>query len=136
MIKHKPINPEGYKYEVTEQYCYETNIKGHFIELPDEFISLFPTGELCLDPGFRWDGSSSISIDTETNKEASAVHDAGYRMIVLGNLHMKTRRKWDKEMRRISRKNNMWFGRRWYTWVGVRLFAKYAAEPAEPVGVV
>jgi hypothetical protein len=142
MIKYERINPEGYKYRLTEPAIFQTGMKGLEVECP--FVKLYKNGAMRLNTGFGWDGSSSISIDTESNMDAACGHDGGYRLlqydVIPKKYRAKFRRKLDKMMRKlykqyinhhqenvVEKTGN--FVRRWYTWAGVRLFGGFAAQP-------
>jgi hypothetical protein len=142
MINYERINPYGYKYRLTESAIFQTGMTGLEVECP--FVKLYKNGAMRLDTGFEWDGSSSISIDSESNMEAACGHDGGFRLlqydVIPEKYRAKFRRKLDKMMRILYKQYSNHhndnviektgnFIRRWYSWAGVRLFGRYAAQP-------
>jgi hypothetical protein len=124
------INPP-HKYRTVRKLTISTRVK------PPEKISLGadrgrvvlePDGTMVIAKDFKWDGPSSITVDTPDWMEASLVHDVGYWAIREGALPMRYRRKYDKEMRRILKRDKMPFFRRFYSWAAVRIGGEASAE--------
>jgi hypothetical protein len=73
---------KGLKYQiVNEPYIAKTPIVGYDINI--RWIRLHPDGTLILDIGYGWDGSSGPTINSSKDKQASAEHDAFYKLIRL-----------------------------------------------------
>ena len=85
---------------------------------------------LVIEAGYAWDGASGPTIDTENTMQASLVHDALYQAIREGCSI--TRRRADRELRRVLREDGMSLARRWLWYWAVRLFAAGAAKPKPP----
>jgi len=126
---------KGIKYQLVETYCGQTEL------FPTEriftsWITLDTTGTITIKRGYGWDGPSGPTYDTPDFMRAALVHDALYqllRMKKLGNNDLERasfRNAADLEMRRISKEDGMNPIRRWATYMGVSVFAGYAADPA------
>jgi len=82
-IKYKKLPKGGkYKYEATEEYVFYSHYS-HPIEWAEIDLDFLLVNEdsLIFKPGYRWDGASGPTIDTEDTMTASAVHDAYYQLI-------------------------------------------------------
>ena len=80
--------------------------------------------EVVLLNGFRWNGASGPTIDGPATEIASAVHDCLYMAMHAGVIPMSNRARADKNFRRILKMGGMWWPRRWYWWLGVRLVGR------------
>ena len=77
-------NIQRYKYMLTKSFSVDTVLDRHLtVEIPSATLR---SSILVLDEGFMWDGSSGPAWDTENSMDASAVHDALYRMFRAGLL--------------------------------------------------
>lgn len=117
---------KGYKYQLAEDECAMTDIKGYDIET--EFITLSTYGRLQIKSGYAWDGATG-AIDTDALIFASLIHDALYQLLRLGLLPPKERRKVDRRLREDCVKKKMWKARAWWVYNGVRKLAGFAADP-------
>ena len=77
---------------------------------------------LVIHKGFKWDGASGPTFDTENSMRATLVHDALYRAIAKGHLPESCRAFADREFRRILKQDKMSWLRRWLWWAAVRKF--------------
>lgn len=69
------------KLQLIEEYQAVTPIIGFNVESKDKWIKLEEDGTLTLRLGYAWDGSSGPTWDTKTCKQASAEHDAFYKLM-------------------------------------------------------
>jgi len=94
MITYK----KGLKYQIVgEPYIAKTLISGFEVAIP--WIKLERDGTLTLFPGYAWDGSSGPTWDSSKDKQASAEHDAFYKLIRLGHLPHSLKSDIDKRYR-------------------------------------
>lgn len=119
---------DGWKYRLEERLAVQTAITGY--DCVTAWIELLPDGTLILAPGYCWDGPSGPAFDTPSFMRPSAAHDALHQLMRLGLLPQSMRGPADAEMRRLCEQDGMWAPRRWWCWVGVRLGAASAADPA------
>jgi hypothetical protein len=124
---------DNYKYVLSEIAFTQTSL------FPDEWvvykhISLSPLGMLSIDPGFPWDGASSIAWDRHFMR-ASLFHDALYMLIRKGLLASvsEPRLKSDREMKRLCLDAGMWKIRAAWVFRGVRIGAAKAAHTSRKV---
>lgn len=83
------------------------------------------TGLLTLSEGYAWDGASGPALNTVTILRASLVHDALYQMIAIGLLPKDPwKRLADREFKRICERDGMWWLRRNYAFLAVRLLGR------------
>jgi len=115
----------GYKYQLLEDYTYQTDIKGKTIRTP--FIWLTEDGELLILRGYAWDGPSGGAIDTKTFMRGSLVHDAMYQLLRKGLLPEEFRENADRYIRDICLEDGMNRFRAWYVYHLLRVGAKSAA---------
>jgi len=109
-------------------------------DIVTQFISLDRNGRLVVKKGYRWDGPSGPTIDSDSFMRGALVHDALYQLLRGGHFGAPESKGWvrarkaaDGEMRRICREDGMIIFRRLYTHWAVRKFAAYAAKPQTPV---
>ena len=76
---------KGFKYQLAEKLCLETEIYPD-VDLISDFVILRTNGVLELLKGFAWDGTSGPVIDRKTNHRAGAGHDGLYRLMRKGFL--------------------------------------------------
>ncbi len=92
---------DGFKYQLASQYKVIINIT------PDDdietlFIKLDTLGNLIIEQGYAWDGTSGPVIDTAENMRASLVHDALYQLMRQRKLTAKAhKKKADKIFKRM-----------------------------------
>jgi hypothetical protein len=110
-----------YKYELDETITYPTGVTP--IEpLFSRYLTLSITGVITIGKGYRWDGPSGPSIDTETFMHSSLLHDAFHQLIRMGHVAIKDRWIGDEILFYVSLLDGMAWFRALYSWVGVRLF--------------
>ena len=130
-FRYKKIDHPEYKYELLESFDTYLDFT------PDTTLCarcfLFTTlGLLEVYKGYRWDGASGPTIDTESTMAASCVHDVLYQMIREGLLPYSYKIKADKELRRLMIKaDSSWWGRirASYYYAAVRCFGFRACQP-------
>jgi len=122
-----------YKYLVTEDLSYGTNMRGFSVEISDSagitLARLDTSGVLAVHRGYAWDGPSGPTIDTPDWMDASLVHDIFYQLIRNRQLPLRKRRLADIEMHRILIASGMPRVRAWYSYWAVRIFGLPAAHP-------
>lgn len=126
MIYYRKTNI--FKYKLEEDYS---------IDLPEEFFSDYINTQyiklsktrLYILKGYRWDGPSGPTLDTQSFMRGSLVHDAIYQLIREKRLSLTLRREADKLLRDHCREDGMSW---WYSYVvykAVRLFGARAVDP-------
>lgn len=118
----------GYKYQLTDVYCYKTNITDiraaiYYGDSP--IVSLVSNGYLVINPGYAWDGPSGPTFDTKNFMRGSLVHDALYQLMDEKKLDIKYREDADKILRKICREDGMSFIRAAWVYAAVRVFGKF-----------
>ena len=112
-----------YKYVAHENETFETGIVGRMYQ--NDYIMLNNSGSLIVKKGYRWDGSSSIAIDTPSSMSASMCHDAMYQLIREGALSIAHHKFTADEMYRdICLDYGMSKFRAWYQYKAVKKFGK------------
>tara|TARA_R100001530_G_scaffold115584_2_gene82551 strand:+ start:665 stop:1177 length:513 start_codon:yes stop_codon:yes gene_type:complete len=125
----------GIKYQLVETYVGPTNIFPEE-DIDTDWIALEANGRITINAGYGWDGPSGPTIDTHDFMRAALVHDALYQLIrmkMLGGNDLEResfRNAADLEMARIQKEDCMNPIRRFFTYMGVSLFASFAADPA------
>jgi len=111
--------------------CYKYEVASAFsVALPDglacdlgwnsEYLQISGC-DLSIKPGYCWDGSSSIAIDSDKDMRASLVHDALYQLMRMGILDYKTQRKAADELYRdMCVEDGMWKVRAWWRYKAIR----------------
>lgn len=129
MISYKEL--KIYKYELTEIHKEYIDL-GHEGLYVGNYIWYSPSHHVfSILAGYRWDGPSGPTVDTETFMRGSLVHDALYQAIREGHLPMSARAQADKILYRMCREDGMGRIRAWYTYRAVRVFGKSSAQPGE-----
>lgn len=115
----------------------DTDIKGaHAVvdRIGGGRAELFPTGLLVVYPKYIWDGASGPVIDRQSNHKAGLAHDALYHMMRAGQLPVdKYRDHADILFRELVREEGGWAITAWADYIGLQLFAKYAAKKQKEV---
>jgi len=126
----------GYKYQLKQEYVVMIPIRpGSAIS--SEYVSLESTGRLTIKKGYAWDGPSGPTCDTPSFMRGSLIHDALYQLMRDGLLdHNVYRTVADSILRDVCIEDGMWSVRAWWVYQGVRLFADFAADPADRRPVV
>lgn len=97
---------DGVKYILARMWWVQTDIKP-LDSIRHKNIRLTRKGRLTLTPGFPWDGPSGPTRDTPNSIAGSAAHDALYRLMALGLLLRKWRKKADELFYYILREKKM-----------------------------
>jgi len=123
----------GYKYQLLQDYAYQTDIKGKNIHF--SLVHLAEDGELMILHGYAWDGPSGPGFDTKNLMRGSLVHDAMYQLLREKLLPEGFRENADRFIRAICIEDGMSKFRAWYIYHGLRIFGKGAATgPDEKEG--
>ncbi len=85
----------SYKYKNKQLRCYQTEIKGIHATVR-QYIDLHENGFLFLSDKYEWDGVTFFP-DYKELLDASAVHDALYQLISVGQLPRKFKSIADKD---------------------------------------
>lgn len=96
---------KGFKYQLEEEYVAYTGIIGYEVETT--WIRLEEDGKLILRYGYAWNGSNFVW-DTKSSQQASAEHDAFYKLLRLLLIPMKVRKDVDKRYGRKCKMDGMW----------------------------
>lgn len=120
-----------YKYELTQTYEIRlAEFKWNLIHT--KYFSNYGTGDyLTIRPGYKWDGPSGPTIDTDTFMRGSLVHDVLYQAIREGFLTLGHRKAADLILYRICREDGMSRIRANYVYYGVRAGGRSSAKPSE-----
>lgn len=125
---------EGFKYVLAEDYILQTDIRPES-NVACEYVSLYTTGLLTIYKGFPWDGASGPTFDTASSMRGSLVHDALYKLMRLGLLHLRWRVRADEYLFMLCKQDGMWFARArlWHRLVGRFGLRSATIEGAKPV---
>lgn len=115
-----------YKYEILKQYKIELYFQAEGFGFSSNYFS-YDYGLLTIKPGYKFDGPSGPTIDTDSFMRGSLVHDVLYQAIREGHLTLKHRKAADDILYRICREDGMGRIRAWYTYRCVRMFGKSSA---------
>ncbi len=118
---------KGYKYQLVEEFKYQTNIVG--FEIDDPYIKLDENGLLVVSKRYAWDGASGPTIDTLNSMRASLVHDALYQLLRMELLPQDQVIVADQLFKDILIADGMSPFRAWYWYQGLRLANGSAAKP-------
>jgi hypothetical protein len=131
MIDDKLHYAEGYRYQVTKDCRIQTDILGYSIDRP--FYSLTPDGVVTAKTGYAWDGASGkLTIQTDSNKRSSLIHDILYQMMRAGELPHACFHPANEELRKISIRDGMFKFRANYYFAAVERFGSaFAAVQPE-----
>ena len=122
---------KGYKYQLAEDFCFDTGILQEKIIIIG-FINLDPDGHLLIKAGYAWDGPSGPTLDTHSSMRGSLVHDALYQLLRLEALDKRFRAEADKLLYTVCIEDGMWKLRAklWY-----RAVVRAATSAADPKNV-
>jgi hypothetical protein len=110
------------KYLLVGTYSFRVpELKDHQASL---LGALLQDGKLTVEDGYRWDGPSGPTIDTENWMRASLVHDVLCDMIRYAGLDPKMAQTVHNIMWRFLREDGMSRIRAGYSWLAVSLFGK------------
>jgi hypothetical protein len=117
------------KYILTKTFVVHTKVKPKHT-IFTSYCGFLTRGVLVIYKGYEWDGPSGPAIDSDNFMDGSLVHDLLYELLRDG--HLKPRWKYrlwaDNEMFRQCKKDDMFIGRRIYTWLGVRVGGFWSAR--------
>jgi len=117
----------GYKYQLTRDAWFWTDIRGFDIET--KFIHLYEDGWVWIRAGYAWDGASGPTKDTKTSMRGSLLHDSLYQLIRLEALPDIVREASDIELKKRCLQDGMWEVRV-NVWERVlKKVGKYFADP-------
>ncbi|WP_109833330.1 DUF1353 domain-containing protein [Reichenbachiella versicolor] len=116
-----------YKYQLVEEFVYDTGISGFDIDQP--FIKLNNEGVLTVSKNYAWDGASGPTIDTKNSMRASLVHDALYQLMRERLLSQDQVKPADQLFEKMLRNDGMSAIRARIWYLGLRLANGMAAKP-------
>ncbi len=127
-LKYRRLNP--YKYQLTRPLFEATGlVLDRDYETVDQWVVLRKDGQLVIKESYCWDGASGPARDTTNIMRGALVHDAMYQLIREAGLPIKYRKDADQLLREICKEEEMFLPRRWWVYLGVRIFGKDSAEP-------
>lgn len=126
MIKYK--KRRKYKYNLHSDFRYSTGIK---VDTPKDlrYLTIDSDGELLIKTGYFWDGPSGPTPDTKNFMQGSLVHDALYQLLRESVLEQRYRKRADKILRTICRKDGMSRIRAGLVYMAVRMGGAGSAKP-------
>lgn len=124
-------NVRGYKYQLLEEYKYQTAIKIKD-DIRANFLKLKRNGLLIIFKGYAWDGPSGPTIDTKNFLRGSLVHDVLYQLIRLKLLSPEFKDYADRNLVAMCRNDGMSRFRSWYIYWLLRLFSRSAIYKKNP----
>lgn len=77
-IKHRRLHK--YKFQLLQNFQYQTGILGYDGYDPDGFVSINPDGLLMFKIYYAWDGST-FSPDVKSNFLAALLHDGCFQLL-------------------------------------------------------
>lgn len=120
---------KGYKYQLNEPYIVLLPELLARVDVDTQYIS-WDGYTLVIKKGYAWDGPSGPTIDTRDFMRGSLVHDALYQLMREGYLGSDCRKSADKILKRMCLEDGMLYPLAQVVYVAVRLFARFAADPA------
>jgi hypothetical protein len=129
-IKYKDIS--NLRYVLEEPYTLQIPISiAYRVEVKSKsqwYIRLDRYGILTINKGYSWDGASGVvTIQDNTNRRASLVHDALYQLMREGKIDSTYRGVADKIFYDMLIDDGMSKFRAWYYYQAVKMFGgKYA----------
>ncbi len=121
------LDGNPYKYRLHETVTVNTDIMPVGAVKHKYFsLSEFKPGVLIINPRYCWDGASGPAIDTGNWMKASLVHDVFYQCIREHLISKRYRKKADKLMYKLLRKEGMGYIRAKYSYFTVRMFGRFA----------
>ena len=127
-LSRKEREGSKWKYEVTGTYFHKIDLGDRHLIVKNKAGDIVfwyspRTRRLCILRGYRWDGPSGPTFDTESFMRGSAVHDALCQLTELGLLDWSYRKIGDKELVKITKEDGMCWLRRQWVYAGVRLWS-------------
>lgn len=120
-----------YKYELAEDYTFQTSFccPAETIETP--FLHLGTDGVLTVRRGYAWDGASGPTIDTKSSMRGSLLHDAFYQLMREGRLNKSWRGYADAVLRDECIADGMYVWRANWWYRIVQAASAFAAAPSD-----
>lgn len=125
---------EGYEYQLVEDAVFQLDFAPP-APIDNDLIAFDANGVLTCRRWFAFDGGTG-AIDTKAAMPGFCAHDALYYLLRQGLLPPEYRKRCDKAMIRIHKANGVWFPRLRILYRGVRLFAGFAADPANETPIL
>lgn len=120
---------KGYKYQLQQAHIADLHCTLSAEVIDSEYICL--NGSLLvIKKGYAWDGPSGPTIDTKSFMRGSLVHDALYQLMRDGYLDGSYRKVADKILKYMCINDGMSILCAELVYIAVRLFARFAADPA------
>ena len=108
-------------------------LKSHAFRITDPegrtLAALDEAGRLTVAPGYLWDGSSGPTVDGAADPVPSLVHDVLYEAMRARKLSKDARSRSDGLYYDLLRERGMSRTRAGLRWIGLRIFAGWAASP-------
>ena len=98
---------KGYKYQLVEDYHFQTRIRPE-VDIFTHFINLNTKGQGKVRCDYAWDGPSGPTIDTKDAMRGSLGHDAKSQLIRLCLLPYSDKKIADHEIEEDCIKDGMW----------------------------
>ena len=123
---YKCIDHDDYKYELLRDVYSWCGLGEHAFS--SEFMELKRDGTLIVKKGYRWDGCSGPTWDTDNTMHGGLIHDVLYQAMREGLLHGTNRKTVDLLFYKLLRDDGMnWFRANYY-YYGVRIMGKQYAK--------
>ena len=123
LSKEERGDKKHHKYELIKEQSYFTGIIG--FNVAHKYFSLGLDGYLEVYPGYRWDGPSGPTFDTDNFMRGSLFHDVLYQMIREDDLTIYERAEADNVLYNICREDGMsWIRAKWVL-AGVRIGGRW-----------
>lgn len=119
-------------YQLAKDYWAQSRLMaGYPAKSKDGLVEQTAEGRMILKAGFRCDGPSGPTVDTEDFMPGAFIHDGGYKLCREGKVKpwTKWRKNYDKTIVAICETKGMGWFRRKYVYFFLRMFAGYAAKP-------
>lgn len=111
--------PGQYKYELLD--TTRVVLKETFPTTHDDWVRTDGGPAIAFSQGYRWDGASGPTIDTEDSMLASLVHDGLYQLMRNRKLDIGFRKLADQAFNRMLKEGGMPWWRRGYWYAAVRI---------------
>ena len=123
---YKCIHHEKHKYELLRDVYSWCELGEHAFS--SEFMTLKRDGTLIVKKGYRWDGCSGPTWDTDNTMYGGLIHDVLYQAMREGFLHGIHRKTVDLLFYSLLREDGMSWFRANYYYYGVRTMGKQYAK--------
>lgn len=131
MTEHGICYIDGYKYQMAESGCMQTEIYPP-ADINTPFYSISAKGRIVAHSGYAWDGISGPMLNTKTMMRASLFHDICCQAINDGQLDPSWRPQADKEFKRIAKMDGAFGLRVWYAYRAVCAYTKLRNGSKQP----